>query len=124
MAGLARALSLGSCEHLRLVRTLTWANGRGMASWGAVAFTVVLEVPRSIWCARGAAVGGSSGVLAQPLSLGVFRSSPRRRGGKATTDQACVSRCTPHRHLWASEVDYRFGTGPGKAHLPSTSMET
>jgi hypothetical protein len=49
-----RTLSLGSCEHLRLVRALTWRNGRVAASPGCVAFPVI---PRCsppdlvrLWC--------------------------------------------------------------------------
>lgn len=33
-------LSLGSYDHLRLIRVLTWANGRGADSSGLAAFTV------------------------------------------------------------------------------------
>ena len=36
-----RALSLGSCERLRLIEALNWANARGVASLGCVALPVV-----------------------------------------------------------------------------------
>lgn len=56
MADGSRVLSLGSCDHLRLARVLTWVNGRVMAYLGSVAFTVV---PRCsppdlvrLWCGR------------------------------------------------------------------------
>jgi hypothetical protein len=35
------AISLGSCDHLRPVCALTWANGLGVASSGRAAFTVI-----------------------------------------------------------------------------------
>lgn len=48
------AISLGSCDHLRSVRLLTWWNGHDTASSGPAAFTVVprcspLDLVR-LWC--------------------------------------------------------------------------
>jgi hypothetical protein len=44
---------LGSCGNLRVVRALTWVNGRIVARSRWARFTVV---PRSIWCAYGARI--------------------------------------------------------------------
>jgi hypothetical protein len=51
-----RALSLGSCGHLGLVRALTWGNGRIVASSGWVDFPAIprcspLDLVR-LWCGR------------------------------------------------------------------------
>lgn len=47
---------MGSCDHLRLVRSLTWVNGRIAASSGWAAFPVVPRcsplVLVRLWCGR------------------------------------------------------------------------
>lgn len=58
-------LSLGSCGQLRLVWTLTWANGWGTASSGSVHFTVIprCSLPDLVllWCGSGASLSSASG---------------------------------------------------------------
>lgn len=83
------APSLGSCDHLRPDRVLTWANGRAVASSGPDACTVI---PRCsplclvrLWCGRGALATVGRLLFSSPeVFVGGRTLKPQRQGSMLT----------------------------------------